>query len=179
MHPAAFDTLGNEIAPQIELKGVNYTQLIPLLIAGFKEQQADMAAKDEVINSLSDRLALLEDCIAASRLCETGDATNKMNNGDTNGETITLENHNAIVLDQNLPNPFAEQTTVTFLIPEEISKAELIFYDMRGRIINQVQINERGQSKMTVYGENLQNGVYTYSLIADGELISTKRMVKR
>jgi len=65
------------------------------------------------------------------------------------------------------------------LIPEEISKAELIFYDMRGRIINQVQINERGQSKMTVYGENLQNGVYTYSLIADGELISTKRMVKR
>jgi hypothetical protein len=30
----------------------------------------------------------------------------------------------------------------------------------------------------TVYGENLKNGIYTYSLIADGELISTKRMIK-
>jgi len=97
VHPAAFDTLGNEIAPQIELKGVNYTQLIPLLIAGFKEQQADMAAKDEVINTLAERLTILENYIEASRLCETGDATNKMNNGDTNGETITLENHNAII----------------------------------------------------------------------------------
>ena len=179
VHPAEFDTLGNEIAPQMELKGVNYTQLIPLLIAGFQEQQAALNQKDEVINSLSERLTILEDCIAASHLCETGGAQNKMSNGNTLGETVTLKNHNAIILDQNLPNPFAEQTTITYVIPEEIAKAELIFYDMRGRIINQVQINERGTSRMTVYGENLQNGVYTYSLIADGKLIDTKKMVKQ
>lgn len=178
-HPAVYDSSGNETFAEMEFKAVNYTQLIPLLIAGFQEQQAELAQRDDLINSLEERLNILEDCIAASRLCETGDATNKMNDGASNGETVTLENRNAIVLDQNLPNPFAEQTTITYLIPEEVSEAELIFYDIRGRIVNQVQINERGNSKMTVYGENLKNGVYTYSLIADGQLISTKKMVKQ
>ena len=40
-------------------------------------------------------------------------------------------------------------------------------------------IDERGASKLTVYGENLKSGIYTYSLIADGELIATKKMVKQ
>ncbi len=50
---------------------------------------------------------------------------------------------------------------------------------MNGRIIKQVEIDERGEGKLTIYGENLQNGIYTYSLIADGELIVTKKMVKQ
>ena len=57
--------------------------------------------------------------------------------------------------------------------------AQLLFYDMNGRIIKQVEINERGNGKLTVYGENLQKGIYTYSLIADGKLIATKKMVKQ
>ena len=58
-------------------------------------------------------------------------------------------------------------------------EAQLLFYDMNGRIIKQVTLDERGEGKLIVYGENLQNGVYTYSLIADGKLIATKKMVKQ
>jgi hypothetical protein len=58
-------------------------------------------------------------------------------------------------------------------------EAYLLFYDLSGRIIKQVDIAERGNGKMTVYGENLQKGIYTYSLIADGKLIATKKMVKQ
>jgi len=58
-------------------------------------------------------------------------------------------------------------------------EAQLLFYDINGRIIKQVDISERGDGKLTVYGENLQNGIYTYSLIADGKLIATKKMVKQ
>ena len=54
-----------------------------------------------------------------------------------------------------------------------------MFYDLNGRIIKELIIEERGESKLTVYGENLKTGVYTYSLIADGELIATKKMVKK
>ena len=50
---------------------------------------------------------------------------------------------------------------------------------MNGCIIKQVDVTERGEGKLTVYGENLQIGIYTYSLIADGKLIATKKMVKQ
>ncbi|MFB0925563.1 MAG: T9SS type A sorting domain-containing protein, partial [Vicingaceae bacterium] len=87
-------------------------------------------------------------------------------------------NLNAIILDQNLPNPFAEKTTINYNLPEEVLEAQLLFYNAGGVIIKQVTIDERGEGSLTVYGENLKNGVYTYSLIADGKLIATKRMVK-
>ncbi|NQX99393.1 MAG: T9SS C-terminal target domain-containing protein, partial [Flavobacteriales bacterium] len=54
-------------------------------------------------------------------------------------------------------------------------EAQLMFSDINGRIIKQVTINERGEGKLTVYGENLEKGIYTYSLIADGKLIATKK----
>jgi len=60
VYPAEYDSLGNEIAAQIELKGVNYAQLIPLLIAGFKQQQVEMVQKDETITKLTERLEELE-----------------------------------------------------------------------------------------------------------------------
>jgi hypothetical protein len=58
-------------------------------------------------------------------------------------------------------------------------EAKLMFYDFNGRIIKELVIEERGESKLTVYGTNLKTGVYTYSLIADGELIATKKMMKK
>ena len=90
-----------------------------------------------------------------------------------------LENLMAIVLDQNLPNPFAESTQINYVIPDDVLNAKLLFYDMSGRIINEVNIYERGNGVLTVYGENLEKGIYTYSLIADGKLIATKKMVKK
>jgi hypothetical protein len=78
-----------------------------------------------------------------------------------------------------MPNPFAENTVINYNIPTEVMEAKLLFYDLNGRIIKELIIEERGESKLTVYGTNLKTGVYTYSLIADGELIATKKMVKK
>lgn len=185
VQPAIFDGLGNQISAPMELKTVNYVQLIPLLIAGFQEQEVQLAHQDSLneklnnqVQSLAEKLEAMEACLREVNLC--GAQKNATQQTEpTFGQTIELKNRSAIILDQNLPNPFAEQTTITYTIPEEVMKAELVFYDMHGRIINQVSISERGESKMTVYGENLRNGVYTYSLIADGKLIATKKMVKQ
>ena len=185
VHPAKYDSLGNEISPAMELKGVNYIQLIPLLIAGFQEHEVQLAQQDSLneklsndVQSLMEKLEAMEACLREVNLCGTQkNATQESE--PTFGQAVELKNRSAIILEQNLPNPFAEQTTIAYTIPEEVMKAELVFYDMQGRIINQVQLTERGQGKLTVYGENLRNGVYTYSLIADGKLIATKKMVKQ
>ncbi|MCC7332882.1 MAG: T9SS type A sorting domain-containing protein [Flavobacteriales bacterium] len=60
-------------------------------------------------------------------------------------------------------------------IPTEVAEAKLLFYDFNGQLI----IEEHGNSKLTVYGTNLKNGVYTCNFIADGELIATKKMMKK
>ncbi len=83
-----------------------------------------------------------------------------------------------IVLDQNVPNPFAEQTIIHFSIPETVKKAQIHFYNMQGRIIQSVEITERGLGSLTVFGSDLSTGTYTYTLVADGINVATKKMVK-
>lgn len=173
-HPAQYDEEGNQISERIDLKGVNYTQLIPLLIAGFNEQQTQNAELNNRLQQLELQVQQLQDCIDQSRLC--AEPQQRLSGEDE--QSVVLENQSAIILDQNVPNPFAEQTRISFSIPEEVVNAEMIFFDMNGVIINQVQLVDRGNGSITVYGENLSSGVYSYSLIADGEVISTKSMVK-
>ncbi|RMG81429.1 MAG: T9SS C-terminal target domain-containing protein, partial [Bacteroidetes bacterium] len=91
---------------------------------------------------------------------------------------VELSDMPAIILDQNTPNPFAENTVITFYIPEEISEAKMLFYNSNGIVIKSLEINERGYGKLQVYGENLSSGIYTYSLMADGKLIDSKKMIK-
>ncbi|MBW6482636.1 MAG: T9SS type A sorting domain-containing protein [Vicingaceae bacterium] len=150
-----------------------------MLIAGFNEQQQLITNKDSVIDNLEDRLATLEACISNIGICNNNGGGNGQGNNRENTQTVTLQNLNAIVLDQNLPNPFAESTQINYVIPDDVLNAKILFYDMNGRIINEVNINERGNGTLTVYGENLEKGIYTYSLIADGKLIATKKMVKK
>ncbi|PKP38443.1 MAG: hypothetical protein CVT98_05065 [Bacteroidetes bacterium HGW-Bacteroidetes-15] len=176
--PAEYDTLGNQISAAVNYKSLNYQELIPLLIAGFNEQQTVLNNKDSIIDNLETRLATLEACINQTGICNNHGG-NGQDNHKENNQTVTLQNTNAIVLDQNLPNPFAESTQINYVIPADVQKATLLFYDMNGRIINEVTINERGNGSLTVYGANLEKGIYTYSLIADGKLIATKKMVKK
>jgi hypothetical protein len=46
-----------------------------------------------------------------------------------------------------------------------------------GTVLKNIRINERGQGQMTVYAENLSAGMYTYSLVADGNIVATKKMI--
>jgi len=82
-------------------------------------------------------------------------------------------------LDQNVPNPFAEQTTINFSIPESVKSAQILFYNGLGALINTVEIKERGLGSLVVFGSDLSSGTYMYTLSADGILISTKKMVKQ
>ena len=49
--------------------------------------------------------------------------------------------------------------------------------DMNGKQIQQITLTERGNSSVTISGGELNAGMYLYSLIADGQVIDTKRMI--
>ena len=178
IHPPKRDTLGNIIHPAVAYKAVNYTGFIPVLIGAVKEQQHTIDSLKEVIN---ERLSSLENrlngCCGNPHNYKTD--PNDANAESINQQTVELSNLQTIVLDQNVPNPFAQQTIIRYLLPDDIKTAEIIFHDAQGKLIKQAQINTRGRGEINVYAQDLSSGVYTYTLVADGNVIDTKRMVKK
>ena len=48
---------------------------------------------------------------------------------------------------------------------------------MSGKQIRKIQISERGTSAISVTAADLSEGMYLYSLIADGMIVNTKKMI--
>lgn len=78
---------------------------------------------------------------------------------------------------QNVPNPFTNDTQIKFDLPETVQQATLFVYDMQGKQVKSIPVNERGSSSVTIQGSELAAGMYIYALIADGKEIDSKRMI--
>ena len=82
------------------------------------------------------------------------------------------------ILEQNYPNPFNQSTIISYQLTIK-SRIEITIYDIRGRKISSL-INgtkQPGRYETRFNAEGLPSGVYFYSLIADGQVKSTKRMI--
>ena len=55
--------------------------------------------------------------------------------------------------------------------------AALYIYDMNGTQISKHTLTQTGEGALTINANELQAGMYLYSLIADGQVIDTKRMI--
>lgn len=154
---------GMKKASENEIKTVNYTELIPVLIAGFQEQSA--------------RIAELEAKLAAC--CEAPAAAPADNS--THGAVIrtSLQSTDEPLLGQNIPNPFQSETRIPVYIPSRVAKAEIVFYGNDGKILQNVAIADRGNVTVEVNSEALVAGVYSYTLFVDGKPHSTLRMIKQ
>ncbi|RMA65880.1 tail fiber domain-containing protein [Ulvibacter antarcticus] len=182
---AEYDTLGKQTQAQLNYKGLNYQEFIPLLIAGMQEQQVALTDKDALIDNLNERLTQLENCLSniLPLLCKVNNNGVNKNNPSQQEElrsvlNVHLNNGEMIVLEQNVPNPFAEQTTIDYELPTTVQKAQILFYNLNGQLIQTVNLDSRGKGSLIVFGSDLSSGMYTYSLIADGQLIATKKMLK-
>lgn len=82
-------------------------------------------------------------------------------------------------LKQNYPNPFNPSTTIKFSIPKA-GNVTLKVYDITGRevreVLNNIQLNA-GTITHNFDGSELASGIYFYSLLIDGNLVDTKKMV--
>jgi len=191
-HPAQFDTLGNEIVPEFAYKTLDYEKFVPYLVADAQNKNNTIDSlteinniQDSTITNLNNRLTFLENCLSAllPTLCEMNQSMIIQNNIDEQNQikstlNITLSSENNIVLQQNVPNPFAEQTVISYSIPPTVKQAQILFYDKNGKLINTVDIAERGLGQLNVYASDLSSGIYTYTLVADGVVVSTKKMMR-
>jgi len=193
---ARYDSAGNQTYAPDTFKTVNLTELIPFCVGGLNEVASHQQQMDSIhtidsltISNLNDRLTHLESIVA--NCCNAGgrrtDTTGSNNNNQQQGDqqntaksiNVELDNAQGIILNQNDPNPFGEHTTITYTIPDDVKEAKIVFFDNLGRILKTVVVGERGAGQLNVFAGNLSSGIYSYSLLADGKLVATKKMVKQ
>ncbi len=183
-----------------ELLHIEYDKVVPILAEAIQELNGEVESKDSIIDALTSenttqqetiedlntRLTQLENCLSGILpfLCQLSQSAIQANTPEAQEAvrknlTVTLIDRTAIVLDQNVPNPFAEQTVINFSIPATVQKAQIHFYDGNGKLIQSVDVVDRGLGSLTVFGSDLSSGTYTYTLVADGQIVATKKMVKQ
>ena len=82
----------------------------------------------------------------------------------------------SVVLQQNRPNPFSQETTISFVLPET-NKVTLTVYDITGRQVYSVnEIFNSGNNEVVLNKSIFQNsGTYIYRLTTD-KYSAMKRM---
>jgi len=161
--PELHDASGKETRAKQEYLGLNYNGFIAILAKGMQEQQSMIEKQQKQIDELK-TLVIAQNTAPA--------------NSD-NKQSVELSDKNVVVLNQNVPNPFAETTVITYNIPADFSNAQVLFYDNNGKLIKTVDVKAKGKGVLNVFANDLTNGIYSYSLVVDGIITDTKRMVKQ
>lgn len=79
-------------------------------------------------------------------------------------------------VEQNNPNPFANNTTINYTLPLKYSSAQIVITDKGGKTLKQINISGSGAGSVKIDASNLSIGVYSYALMVDGRIISTRQM---
>ncbi len=134
---------------------INYVEMVPLLV--------------QSINELTRKVNELEG---------KGTSTKK---AKTKAENTSIEETSSEVdmvrMDQNKPNPFSESTVITLNIPKKTQAANIFIYDMSGKQVKSIPVGERGKTNITVYASDLTPGMFIYTLVADGKVVVTRKMI--
>lgn len=104
---------------------------------------------------------------------------NSENNNSKANTAVQLSHKNVISLEQNVPNPFSESTVIKYNVPENFKHAQVTFLSDKGFVIKTVEITQKGNGSITVFAEELREGIYAYNLIIDGITVESKRMIKK
>ena len=80
-------------------------------------------------------------------------------------------------LQQNIPNPFSHSATIRYSLPGNYSSAYLMINDVNGKTLKQINISNKVSGTVTIDGSTLASGAYSYSLLIDGKIVSTKQML--
>ena len=133
-------------------KSINYVEMVPILVQAIGELKSE-------INEL-----------------KGNDSARKVA-AKTTGIDSFDENVEVLALGQNKPNPFGTSTEIEVCVPQSVQSAFVYVYDLQGKKVQQVNLTARGKQTVQLNAADLTDGMYLYSLIADGKVVETRRMI--
>ncbi len=137
---------------------LNYMDLIPVLVEAIKQQQQEITSIQNQLTYLTNESQVLK----SSMITSTEEFDHK---SDVN------------TLFQNSPNPFTEETKIEYYLEDNAGTATMYIYDMSGKQLRSYDLHLRGKGDIIINGGELNAGMYIYTMIADGIVISSKQMI--
>ena len=135
--------------------GLQYDAIIPVLIKAIQEQQKEIEE------------------LKKGTASNTPSAQSTASVAEVDAINVKLS---AASLEQNIPNPLRNTTSICYNIPADVKNASLIITDMNGKAIKQLSV-KAGSGIVNIDASSLNSGTYNYTLIIDGRTIETKKMV--
>jgi len=142
---------GKKTKVPTEKLGVMYADIIPVLIRGMQEQQKEIEDLKQLVSRL------------------TGAQVS-----NASASNVVLSSNS---LEQNTPNPVKTSAVIKYNIAAVNGNAQLKITDANGKLIKQVQLANAGAGSVNIDCSSLTAGTYYYSLISDGKMIDTKKMI--
>ncbi|KAB8152525.1 T9SS type A sorting domain-containing protein [Kordia sp. TARA_039_SRF] len=142
----------NKVTGEYEYKAVNYTGLISILTSSIQELTT-------TTQELKEKVAALEN---EKKERNASDALDLLDKSDFS-------------MEQNIPNPFNSQATISYTLPPNV-KANITIFDMTGKYIREYDLRD-AKGKLVINSNDIGKGMFLYSLISGGEIIITKKMI--
>lgn len=155
--------------PETDVYALDYVSMIPYLVKAFQETYVENENLRDEVEELREAVELLKEQLSASQ----NTPINKMpKTGKSKKETEQATLH------QNKPNPFSEQTIISYELPERVSSARILIHSLGGQLIKTYPLSANaGLGYISVDAGMLSPGMYTYSLSVNNRMVDTKRMV--
>ena len=133
--------------------GINYTDLIPILISCIQELKVQIDSRTEKFVDVM--------------MARSNDATDVGSVRSIMGNTLISA----------VPSSVNEPATVRYLLAEDVSNAYLLVTNMAGRVMTRVPLSPADTSA-TIDSSILDKGIFLCTMFVNGEVVETKRLVK-
>ena len=141
--------------------------------ADIENIERELNATKEELQLLNEKFSRLEQQMEQNQIIQSNTIIPA-----TQNDAINVRLGSVPVLYQNTPNPFGVNTEISLFLPKSAVNAIIVFHDDFGKVLKEVVVEERGMNKINLDGRDLSSGIYTYSLMIDGDIIDTKKMMK-
>jgi trimeric autotransporter adhesin len=133
---------------------LRYAEFVIPLVKAVQELSAQIEAQQSELSALKKQLA--------AQVSEKDPSAARTSSG---------------TLSQNVPNPFSYDTEINISTPETARTASVIVYNLEGKQIKVIPVQATGEVSVKVQGGDMAPGMYIYSLMIDGKVMDSKRMV--
>jgi len=157
--------------------GVNYAEIVVPLVKAVQEQQTMIDSLITLTNALQNQINSC--CNNAQQGMRTrSNSGNNTIGSDLNSIDNGLSSSTAAaILYQNTPNPFNQQTGIAYFIPTTSQSASIMVFDLQGKLVLTLPVTNYGSGSTIINGNSLTPGMFVYSLLVNGNVIDTKRMI--
>jgi hypothetical protein len=146
-----FDEDGN-ITGELSFKAINYVGLISLLTASVQELNKELTQMRQDLDEFK-----INDAVRGQIV---------QNSTNVNGYSI----------EQNVPNPFSDKTSIRFQLAPGVQSATLSIFNLNGTFMKDYTL-EGNSGEVEILASEIGKGMFIYSLNQNGQEIISKRMI--